>query len=97
MTQSVWPNDHDVEPTAVGKEDINKLNCFVLSPTQPKPLFDELFGMVKTICKQLGNSLTSRRRKQSLFNIGRWPLFFNRLRTAFALYTKSVSELRCYQ
>jgi len=35
MTQSVWPNDHDVEPTAIGKEDINKLNCFVLSPTQP--------------------------------------------------------------
>jgi len=57
MTQSVWPYDHHVEPSGIAKEDVNKLSCFVLSPTQPKALFDDLFRLVKTICEQLGRPL----------------------------------------
>lgn len=57
MTQSVWPYDHSLEPRGITKEDFNKLNCFVLSPSEPKQLFDDIFRLIKSLCDQLGKPL----------------------------------------
>jgi hypothetical protein len=57
VTQSVWPYDHHIEPSGITREHVNRLSCFVLCPTQPKTLFDDLFLLVKTICEGLGKTL----------------------------------------
>lgn len=57
MNSSVWPYDHAGEAFGAGEEYFRKLRCFVLCPTEPRQLFDELFGLIRNICRELGQRL----------------------------------------
>ena len=55
MTQSVWPYDH----FSGGSSDkhLGELWCFVICPSRPKEYWDELFGLIKSVCEQIGKGM----------------------------------------
>lgn len=52
MAQSVWPRDTAVEAQPPLKP-VGELTCFVISPFQPKPRFDDLFDLVNGVCQEI--------------------------------------------
>jgi hypothetical protein len=56
MAQSIWPRDTAVEPPPPLKP-LGELTCFVISPFQPKPRFDDLFDLVNRVCQEIKTAL----------------------------------------
>lgn len=56
MAQSIWPRDTAVEPHSPLKP-VGELTCFVISPFQPKPRFDDLFDLVNAVCQEIKTTL----------------------------------------
>jgi hypothetical protein len=56
MTHSIWPRDIAVEVQQQLKP-VGELTCFVISPFQPKPRFDDLYDLVNGICQEIKNVL----------------------------------------
>lgn len=53
---TVWPNDVAVESLELERESPHKLICFLLSPFEPRELFDAVHEAVKTACRLCANS-----------------------------------------
>jgi hypothetical protein len=56
MAKSVWPYDTWIDPIAPPR-DSNKLTCFLLSPSQPKERWDDLYRLVRSVCQHVGEEL----------------------------------------
>jgi hypothetical protein len=53
VSESVWPFDHSAERSGLATEDLDTLRCFVICPSSPAALYDDIFRVIKTICNEM--------------------------------------------
>lgn len=55
---SVWPYDFFKTPTPPDRKNPNHLVCFLICPFKPEDLYNRLFNIVDSICRNIGKELS---------------------------------------
>jgi hypothetical protein len=53
---TVWPNDITLDPQELMRDSPHRLVCFLLSPYEPRDVYDQIHGAVALACKLCGQS-----------------------------------------
>jgi hypothetical protein len=58
MTGSIWPHDTYLSPKMPPQTKTpGAISCFLVSPYEPRPKWDDLFNLVKAVCTSVGQTL----------------------------------------
>jgi len=57
MSSSVWPKDILTEPPDIERDHANHLIVFLISPFNPKDVFDEIHQVIQLLCAKIGKAI----------------------------------------